>query len=310
MGTVALCTIENDALILDIGGTTTDIAIFAGASPIIEEDGAKFAGHNTLVRAIKSNSIGIGGDSLLSVQNGNVVVGPERLGPCMALGGDYPTLMDAFNFVGAGKHGNTHASQAGINALATKHKLPPTELALNAIIFASAEIKLAVDQMLKEVNTKPVYTIRELLHRQEINPQQIFIMGGPAEIFKPYLSQTFQQDVILPPQHAVANAIGAALARNTAELELFADTQQGRLLIPSFGVERKVERDYTLENAKHDAIAALQGYLAALDIEDAQIDIIEANSFNMVGEHGLAGRNIRVKCQVRPGLQGESQCYA
>lgn len=310
MGTVALCTIENDALILDIGGTTTDIAIFANASPVIDEDGARFAGHNTLVRAIKSISIGIGGDSLISVQNGKVLVGPERLGPCMALGGLHPTLMDAFNFVGSSKHGNIHASQAGIKALAEKYGMPDKELAQAAIIFASAEIKLAVNQLLKEINTKPVYTIRELLHRQEIKPQQIFIMGGPAEIFKPYLCQAFQQDVILPPQHSVANAIGAALARNTAELELFADTQQGRLLIPSFGIERKIERDYTLEDAKQDAIAVMQGYLAALDIEDTQIDIIEASSFNMVGEHGLAGRNIRVKCQVRPGLQGEEQCYA
>ena len=91
---------------------------------------------------------------------------------------------------------------------------------------------------------------------------------------------------------------------------LFADTQQGRLLIPVFGIERKVERDYTLENAKQDAIATMQSYLAALDIEDTQIDIIEASSFNMVGENGLAGRNIRVKCQVRPGLQGETECHA
>ena len=50
----------------------------------------------------------------------------------------------------------------------------------------------------------------------------------------------------------------------------------------------------------------MQGYLNSQGIKnDAAIDIIEAYSFNMVGESGLAGRNIRVKCQVRPGLQPE-----
>ena len=306
MGTIALCTIENDALILDIGGTTTDIAVFANAMPVIDEDGARFAGHNTLVRAIKSISIGIGGDSVLSLKNGKVQVGPERLGPCLALGGEYPTLMDAFNSLEASCHGNTAASKAGIEALAQKHHLVANELAMAAVIFASAEIKLAVERLLKEINTKPVYTIRELLQCQQIMPQQIFLMGGPAEIFKPYLSQTFQQEVLLSPQHSVANAIGAALARNTAELELFADTQAGRVLIPSLGIERKVGREYNLDNAKQDITAAMQSYLLALGIENMPIDITEANSFNMVGEHGLAGRNIRVKCQVRPGLQDEA----
>ncbi len=312
MGTIALCKIENDALILDVGGTTTDIAVFADASPIIEEDGACFANHHTLVRAIKTLSVGIGGDSAINILRdpetgaNYVTVGPERLGPCMALGGEHPSLMDAFNTVHASGLGDIAASKKGLANLALQYDMPPKMLAEKAIEYASLQITRAVDRLLMDINSRPVYTIRELLGKRKIEPTQVFMIGGPAEVFKQYLSKALKQKVELPPRFSVANAIGAALARNTAELELFADTQQGKLLIPTLGIERSVPKEYTLEAAKKDAFSAMQGYLNSQGIKnDASIDIIEAYSFNMVGESGLSGRNIRVKCQVRPGLQPE-----
>ena len=145
--------------------------------------------------------------------------------------------------------------------------------------------------------------------RRSIQPSRLFLMGGPAEAFKPLLADCLHMEIILPLQYSVANAIGAALARSTVELELFADTEYGKLLIPTLGLERKVDKEYTLEDAKQDALKAMRNYLDSQDIaDDAPIDIIEATSFNMVNELGLAGRNIRVKCQIRPGLLGEVKC--
>lgn len=326
MGTIALSNQllgpATDAIILDIGGTTTDIAVFVGGSPVVEEDGAVFAGNPTLVRSIKATSIGIGGDSLLKIeatqsidhtappsQASRVAVGPERLGPCMALGGDYPTLMDAFNYLELSSFGQIEASKNGLEKLASAHSLEPETLAKEAVEFALLSINSAIAQVIGEINSKPVYTIRELLGRRSIHPSQLFLMGGPAEAFKPLLASCLHMDIILPAQYSVANAIGAALARSTVELELFADTEHGKLLIPTLGLERKVDKEYTLENAKQDALAAMQCYLEAQEIADnAPIDIIEATSFNMVNELGLAGRNIRVKCQIRPGLLGEVTC--
>ena len=313
MGTIALCEIEDDALILDIGGTTTDISIFANASPVIDEDGARLAGHNTLVRAIKATSVGIGGDSAITAKENKsipgqykIVVGPERLGPCMALGGNHPTLMDAFNMLEASELGDIAASKRGIEELAQKHKMPSVRVAEQAIAYATSQLNIAIEQMIEEINLRPVYTIRELLGRLELKPKQVFIMGAPAAIFKKYLAVSLKQEVLLPPMYSVANAIGAALARSTAELELFADTQQGRLLIPTLGVNKKISKHYNLDEAKKDVTEALQSYLIDQGVTNtAPIDIIEAQSFNMVDEKGLAGRNIRVKCQVRPGLHGE-----
>lgn len=312
MGAIALCDIKDDAIILDVGGTTTDIAVFADASPIIEEDGARFAHHYTLVRAIKGVSVGIGGDSAISIsrdpESGTnyVTVGPERLGPCMALGGKQPTLMDAFNTIHASGLGDVSASKRGLTQLAGRFQMQPELLAREAIDYAALQLTLAVDRLLMDINSRPVYTIRELMEKRKVEPSQVFIIGGPAEVFKQYLSKSLKQEVDLPPLFSVANAIGAALARNTAELELFADTQQGRVLIPTLGVERRAPKEYNLEAAKKDAVNAMQSYLNSHGVKnDTPIDIIEAYSFNMVGETGLSGRNIRVKCQVRPGLQGE-----
>ncbi|MBQ4133791.1 MAG: hydantoinase/oxoprolinase family protein [Desulfovibrionaceae bacterium] len=309
MGALALCRIEKDAVILDIGGTTTDISLFADGWPIIDENGTRFANHDTLVRAINGCSVGIGGDSAITLTNDDekkVAVGPERFGPCMALGGSRPALMDAFNALDDAGLGDVEASRRGIAELAQAHAMRPQELALKAVAYAVEKVKTAVDELLAAVNSRPVYTIRELLGKRRINPQEVYIIGGPAEVFAPHLEKALGQKVILPPLFSVANAVGAALARNTAELELFADTQQGRLLIPNLGIERHAPKEYNLDNAKEDVTVAMQEHFNSLGLrEDSPVDITEAYSFNMVGENGLAGRNIRVKCQVRPGLMGE-----
>ena len=312
LGTMALCNIQNDAVILDIGGTTTDISLFADGSPLIDENGTRVAAHDTLVRAINGRSVGIGGDSAITVtkEQGNyilqVTVGPERFGPCMALGGEHPALMDAFNTLNSTGLGDVEASRRGIAELARAHGLSAQELAAKAVKRAVQTIKEAITALLDSVNSRPVYTIRELLGKRRISPEQIFIIGGPAEVFARHLAGELEQKVEIPPLFSVANAIGTALARNTAELELFADTRQGRLLIPTFGIDRHAPKDYNLETARKDAVSTMQNLMGELGLrENVPVDITEAYSFNMIDENGLAGRNIRVKCQVRPGLSGE-----
>ncbi len=111
----SLCDIYEDAVILDIG-TTTDIAIFAGGVPLIEPQGIAFNGYQTLVHALKTRSIGIGGDSRYTFPEHGVTVGPNRLGPAMAQGRQHPTLIDACNVKGIAAYGDIQASQTGLGA--------------------------------------------------------------------------------------------------------------------------------------------------------------------------------------------------
>jgi N-methylhydantoinase A/oxoprolinase/acetone carboxylase beta subunit len=304
MGTIALCDISEDCVILDIGGTTTDIAVFADGAPLIETEGIEVGSYPTLVRALKTTSIGVGGDSRLHVVEGRVRVGPERNGPPMALGGARPALMDAFNYLELTDLGDVAASRAGIESLAALWDTFPEKMAREAVEASVTAILDAVEDMIWAINAKPVYTIHELLADKRVDPRTLYVMGGPAMAFQPLLSRAWGGRVVVPENYAVANAIGAALTRTTVEAELFADTEKGRMFIPKFGVEEAVGANYRLADAEADArrhLLARLGEFEALD-EDPEVDVTEAGEFNMVGMRGERGRNIRVKCQIRPGI--------
>ena len=309
MGIIALCDIDHDALIFDVGGTTTDIAIFVGGEAVIERDGVALAGRDTAVRAIKTLSIGIGGDSAIGFENGYCTVGPQRLGPCLAFGGEAPALLDAFNVLDDLRLGDYQASRRGLERLAASlsdngQGLSVDELARKAVRVAMDTIGQAVQEVLAEVNSRPIYTIRALLEHRDVAPARGYVMGTPAAVFAPHLKQALGLEIIAPKRYAVANAIGAALARSTTEVELFADTEQGIMLIPAMDIRRSVNLGYKLEQARADALEATAAGLAAqgVDLAAAPIDVLDDLSFNMVGQRGLLGRNIRVRCQVRPGI--------
>ena len=86
MGMMALMpSCSEDTLVLDMGGTTTDIALLAAGQPVLSPDDLVVNGRSTLVRALKSVSIGLGGDSQVTVAPG-IQVGPLRKGPALAFG--------------------------------------------------------------------------------------------------------------------------------------------------------------------------------------------------------------------------------
>ncbi len=302
MGIAALCNIDRDTVVLDIGGTSTDIAIFAAGSPLIEQEGISLHGRATLVRSLRTASIAIGGDSALRVIDGNITVGPDRIGPAMAAGGKNPALIDALNVAGEAVFGDTSASIRGISDLALKSGTSPDEFANKAVMIAAAAISSAVQQMISEVNERPVYTIHELLHSEGIAPSQLFIIGGPADAFSRRLSATLGIVAKVPALHSVANAVGSALTRTTMDLELFADTERDVLLVPALSIKKFIDQNYSLEDAQSDARNYLHASAAALESDSAaQVQIIGASSFNMISDSRTAGRNIRVRCQIKPG---------
>ncbi len=304
MGIAALCDITRDCIMLDIGGTTTDIAIFADGVPLIENEGIALQSFPTLVRALRTRSIGIGGDSTIHVNGTVVSVGPDRKGPAMAAGGSEPALVDALNYRKVTGYLDTGASIKGITALAKKKGLTAAKLADGAFDYAVQRIRDEVQAMLDEINNRPVYTIHEMLEGKKIKPQKVYIMGGPAMAFRDRLADAFGIDTVLPENYDVANAIGAALAKTTIEIELFADTNRGELLIPYIDVRQKIPAGYTVKDAERDAKKNLAAHLGnhGVNAVDADTEIIESSSFNMVDGFSTSGRDIRVKCQIKPGV--------
>ncbi len=73
---------RDNALVVDIGGTTTDLALVEDGRVAIREDGAMVADYKTAVKAAQLLSIGLGGDSHISVSpDKSMVLGPERVVP-------------------------------------------------------------------------------------------------------------------------------------------------------------------------------------------------------------------------------------
>jgi N-methylhydantoinase A/oxoprolinase/acetone carboxylase beta subunit len=95
----------------DIGGTTTDIGILKGGRPQVAEEGAEVGGWRTMVRAIDVKTIGLGGDSEVSIGlDGAMQIGPQRIVPISLIGQRYPEVItmleaDLADTEGGSQHG-------------------------------------------------------------------------------------------------------------------------------------------------------------------------------------------------------------
>ncbi len=308
MGIMALYRFSEDAILLDVGGTTTDVAIFANGVPLIETESVDLDHRPTLVRAMKTKSVGIGGDSAVCVEEGEIIVGPKRLGPCLAQGGSEPTLMDALNCLEKEPFKDVEASRRGINELASQLQVSEKEVARSIVEKACKRIKHETEIVLGHINERPVYTVHEVLEYKKVRPRNIYLMGGPARILAPYLEDCFELPVVVPEHFDIANALGAALARPTFQIELFADTEKRSLSIPELQIFTEVSTNFTLDQAEQQSKELLCGYLSknyAFEISEQEAEIIECISMNMVKNMRTVGQDIRVKCQVKPDLLPE-----
>jgi N-methylhydantoinase A/oxoprolinase/acetone carboxylase beta subunit len=84
----------DNAIVADMGGTTTDIAIVSNGQPQLSADGANIGDWQPMVEAVRVNSIGLGGDS--EVRFGGhkgLSVGPRRVVPTSLLAHLYPEVI-------------------------------------------------------------------------------------------------------------------------------------------------------------------------------------------------------------------------
>lgn len=85
---------KQDAFVLDIGGTTTDIANVSNGKLNIRNEGAKVGGWFTHVRAAEVFTIGLGGDSWIYLDSEhNIKIGPQKSIPLSMAGEKYPELI-------------------------------------------------------------------------------------------------------------------------------------------------------------------------------------------------------------------------
>ncbi len=306
MGSIAYAPDDKDTVVLDIGGTTTDISIFINKVPLLEPVGIQRGHYKSLIRSLKTYSKGLGGDSSVSVSEKNLIIGPGREGPAMAFGGSVPTPTDAMVVLGIMKEGDKTKALQGIDSIAEQLGISSIEAAKKIFHQACSMILTEAFEMVDHINHKPVYTVHEFLKGYKIKPEKILLLGGPAKYCAEEIQDLSGIDTMVVPCSGVANAIGAAVARTTCEVSLLVDTEQGIAVSPEENFKTQVPKDYTEKDVRETALALLnkKAVKSGSDPDNIEVEVIEFQKFNVVRNFAPKGKIFRTKIQVMPGLIG------
>jgi len=90
---------RQNALVVDMGGTTTDTAALVAGNVGLCEEGANLGGHRTHVRALKVRTSGLGGDSEIIFKRGEFTIGPRRVAPLSWLGNRHSGAKAAVDYI-------------------------------------------------------------------------------------------------------------------------------------------------------------------------------------------------------------------
>ena len=323
LGLSALGVIGNQHTVaLDIGGTTTDISLWKHGRPLMTKNGVSIREYPSAVRSFAVTSVGIGGESVVRLKNGNLTVGPERVGPSVALGGVEPTLGDALIVLGHANYGDFNlASRAlqdladaiqatvqsnNVNTLNNQLTLIKTFSDVARLILQNAleTIQRGVDEVITVENKRPIYVVADIVNPDIFVPEHIVVVGGTAPSLGASIGEYMDLPITIPENAAVANAIGAALALSTIELTVHVDTKRRLLVIPELGIK---QQNCTLKRAEQvveRAKEALSEEAFRLGLDTSQeIEIISIEDFPVVEGWQSMERLITVKVQLAAGVK-------
>ncbi len=141
-----------EALVVDMGGTTTDTAVIRKGQVGICDDGAIVGGHRTHVRALDMRTLGLGGDSHITWQHCRLSIGPRRVAPLCWLASRSDSWSEAIEWVD--RHvDNRDSSSGGMDMMCLNSREAPLELdePENRIIDALLRGPLSLDELAKRV---------------------------------------------------------------------------------------------------------------------------------------------------------------
>lgn len=249
---------NRDCAVLDIGGTTSDIGILVDGFPREAPVAIDVAGVRTNLRMPDVHSLGIGGGSLVHIGS-EIRIGPTSVG--------HRITEEALVFGGS--------------------TLTATDLAVAAGLAQVGDPSL-VEDLDPGVVRDGLYSIRTRIGqaldvmKTSADPIPVVVVGGGSVIVNDDIPGASR--VIRPENHAVANAVGAAIAEVGGQ------------------VERIVSLD---ELSRDDAIAAAKEEATARAVEAGAIaDTVRVVEIEEVPLAYLPSNAIRVKCKAVGSLGG------
>jgi N-methylhydantoinase A/oxoprolinase/acetone carboxylase beta subunit len=238
-----------EAVVVDIGGTTSDVGMLIHGFPREASVAVEVGGVRTNFRMPDVYSFGLGGGSLVRSDNGRLRIGPDSVGyelttKALVFGGDTLTTTDIAVAGGLAEIGNAAAVQS-----------LDWQLVKNAIALIQEKVEVAVDRMKTSAEPSPV----------------IIVGGGSILISQPVRGAS---EMIKPPHFAVANAIGAAIAQVGGETDRV------------FSLE-KLTRDQALDQAKQEAVdkvlaaGAVPGSVQIVEVEEVPLAYLPSSAIRM-----------------------------
>jgi N-methylhydantoinase A/oxoprolinase/acetone carboxylase beta subunit len=183
-----------DALVVDVGGTSTDIGVLTAGFPRESSTAVEIGGVRTNFRMPDLVSLAIGGGTILGETDGAVAIGPGSVGyrlssEALVFGGNVPTLTDAIVACGRADGIGDPSRTAGRE-----------DMLRQAIAACDARLEEAVDRVKTSGRELPLIAV-----------------GGGSGLIPDRLAGV--ADVHRPENYDVANAIGAAIASVSGELD-------------------------------------------------------------------------------------------
>lgn len=180
----------DQAVVSDIGGTTTDVAVLDGGRPKLAEEGAVVGGHRTMVEAVALRTYGLGGDSELHVDDRGLEakfsLGPRRLLPLSLLAVAHAdivvsTLEKQLRATHAGRHDGRFAVRTGVPELMAQGLQPPEQMLYARI----GSMPVSLNELLTMNSQKAVLdrlVARGLVHLSGVTPSDaLHVLGRQGQ---------------------------------------------------------------------------------------------------------------------------------
>ena len=289
---------------LDIGGTTTDISLWKQGEPLMTKEGVSIRNYPSAVRSFAVTSVGIGGESVVRYNNGNLTVGPERVGPSVALGGIEPTLGDALIVLGKAQYGDGQKAYDGIAQI--DNTIDANTMAQRIVNVAVQVIQEGIDTVVAKENKRPIYVVADIVHPDPFVPAQLVIVGGTAASLGPIIGDQLGLPIHIPSDAAVANAIGAGVANHTMAITIHVDTKRRTMVVPELGIQDTSSHLRSAQAVEEVAYGLLrkaakeQGLVTSDVLPD--IETISVEDFPVVDGWQSMERIITVKVQLQAGV--------
>jgi N-methylhydantoinase A/oxoprolinase/acetone carboxylase beta subunit len=236
-----------NAIVIDVGGTTTDIGVIQNEFPRESSVAVTIGGVRTNFRMPDVMSIGLGGGSIVREQpDGSVTVGPDSVGfelteKALVFGGDVLTATDIAVKLGMADIGDSSLV-----------KDVPVELAEKALDAIRVLAEDAIDAM-----------------KLSSDDSDVILVGGGSVILPDELAGAAK--TIKPEHFGCANAIGSAISKVSGTLETLINYDE-------------IPRDQALADAKNAAIemaveaGAKRDTVEIIDVEDVPLQYYPGNT--------------------------------